>query len=222
MPSLYDHLSLREIEERIVFHENEIKRLNKEKVIRIKEKNYHGNLWEPLDVLMKKNIPNFVLPTEVEHPSKKEEKRLTKEGNHDVKNLILKIRSNMKNEIANKGLSDTETGNVDPNVLRFLSSGSSKNNKVEKNNENKVQIQNNIEEEKNSDSDDEETQISENIDEFSSEINVKEINNIKEVNLPNQILNNSKKRVVRKKEVKERKQKTYEELNPEINDLWKK
>ncbi len=207
MTSLYDHLSLRELKDRADFHQKELKRITKEIEKREKEGNYYGNLWEPLDVLKKKNNLNFVLPTEVETPSRKEERKLTKEGNADIKNMILQAKNNIKNEIKNEIVKK----NINPEVLRFLNSNNSNNSTSNKN------IKNNVEEDDEEEDSSESEIDGEDVDETSSEVVVKETNILKQLNLGN-VPQQTKKKVIRKK----KEEKTYEDLNPTIRDLWSK
>ncbi len=210
MTSLYDHLSLRELKDRADFHQKELKRITKEIEKREKEGNYYGNLWEPLDVLKKKNNLNFVLPTEVETPSRKEERKLTKEGNADIKNMILQAKNNIKNEIKNEIVKKS----INPEVLRFLNSSDSNTSNTLNSNKN---IKNNVEEDDEEEDSSESEIDGENVDEMSSEVVVKETNILKQLNLGN-IPQQTKKKVIRKK----KEEKTYEDLNPTIRDLWSK
>ncbi len=210
MTSLYDHLSLRELKDRADFHQKELKRITKEIEKREKEGNYYGNLWEPLDVLKKKNNLNFVLPTEVETPSRKEERKLTKEGNADIKNMILQAKNNIKNEIKNEIVKKS----INPEVLRFLNSSDSNTSNTLNSNKN---IKNNVEEDDEEEDSSESEIDGEDVDETSSEVVVKETNILKQLNLGN-VPQQTKKKVIRKK----KEEKTYEDLNPTIRDLWSK
>lgn len=118
MTTTFDHLSLRELESRKVFHENELRRITVEIEERKKSSKPDGTLWEPIDILRRKAKIEFVLPIEVDSREKEEEKKLAKGGNVEIKQMIQDVKNRMKGEIASS---------VDPAVVRFLEAGSSNN-----------------------------------------------------------------------------------------------
>ncbi len=203
----FSHLTFQELENRKKFLKQEYHRVCSELDRRKNTNSLDGDLWEPIEDLKKKMVREYQFPEKINEHLEIEEKKLTKEGVNNIKNMISQIKSGIKNEIAK------DVGIINNDIQKLLQIGDKIASNEKNNNTQKIYIQQEDDDENEEEEEDETNTKSNNNDDI-EEIDLEENNNKNKSIKEND--NNKKKRVLGKNK------KTYADLNPVIRDLWTK
>ncbi len=202
----FSHLTYQELENRKKFLKQEYHRVCTELERRKNTNTMDGDLWEPLENLKERVVREYKFPNEINKHMEIEEKKLTKEGVNNIKQMIGQIKSGIKNEIAK------DVGIINNDIQRLLQIGDeiAANEKKKSSN---IHFQKDFEDFQQN-SDNESNESVESSEDDKEEIDLDRNKNEKNITILSENNQNTKKRVLGKKK------KTYEDLNPVIRDLW--